>query len=84
MAHHKSAIKRAKKNIQEKHRNIHYKSTLKTTIKDVLGAKEKDAAQSKFQKATSLLDKMVVKGIIHKNKAANQKSRLARHVSSIA
>lgn len=84
MAHHKSAIKRAKKSLQEKSRNVHYKSSLKTAIKEVLAAEDQDTAQLEMKKTTSLLDKMVVKGIIHKNKAANQKSRLARHINSMA
>jgi len=84
MAHHKSAIKRSKKSIIENNRNIHNKSTLRTAIKNVLSASDLETAKKELRNTVSLLDKMVVKGIIHKNKAANQKSRLARYVNSLA
>jgi small subunit ribosomal protein S20 len=84
MAHHKSAIKRSKTSQQENQRNVHYKSSLKTAIKEMLAAEDKESAQLKFKETTSLLDIMVVKGIIHKNKAANKKSRLAKQINSIA
>jgi len=84
MARHKSAIKRSKKSVILKNRNVHNKSSLKTAIKSVLSANDLETAKSELNNTISLLDKMEVKGIIHKNKAANQKSRLARYVNSMA
>lgn len=84
MAHHKSAIKRVRTSRQQNQRNIRYKSSLKTATKKVLSATEKEAAQAELYKTTSMLDKLVIKGIIHKNKAANQKSRLAKYVNTLA
>lgn len=76
MANHKSAIKRIQTNARDAARNRHYMSMLKTNIKKVRNAENKEQAQQLYRETTSLLDKLVVKGIIHKNKAANQKSKL--------
>lgn len=83
MAHHKSAIKRIKTNEKSRQRNNHYKSLMKSTLKSVLSTTEKEAAEGKMGGAISLLDRLASKGIIHKNKAANQKSRVSRHVNSL-
>lgn len=57
---------------------------MRSTIKKVLETKEKEAAENHYTKAVSLLDKLASKKIIHSNKAANQKSRLAKHIKSLA
>jgi len=64
-------------------RNRYYKSTMKTFIKAVLSASDKEEALGKYNKAASLLDKMVNKGIIHRNTAANKKSRLMKYINSL-
>lgn len=56
---------------------------MKTHIKKVLGSENKETAQSALRKAVSVIDKVSAKGIIHKNKAANQKSRLYKYVSTL-
>jgi len=76
MAHHKSAFKRMKTNARDNERNRAYKSTLKTQIKKVRSAKNKEEGVALFRNAESMLDKLARKGIIHKNKAANQKAKL--------
>ena len=83
MAHHKSAIKRIQTTARDNIKNKAYISALKTQIKKVRAATSKEEAQSQYVKATSQLDKLVNKGIIHKNKAANQKSRLAVLVNKL-
>ncbi len=83
MAHHKSAIKRIKTNVRDNLRNRIYLSALKTQLKKVRSAEDKKAGEEQYRKATSLLDKLVQKGIIHKNTAANQKSKLAAVVRSM-
>ena len=83
MAHHKSAIKRIQTNARDNLKNKAYISALKTQIKKVRAATTKEEAQSQYIKATSQLDKLVNKGIIHKNKAGNQKSRLAVLVNKL-
>ncbi|MEJ2635185.1 MAG: 30S ribosomal protein S20 [Calditrichia bacterium] len=84
MAHHKSAIKRIEIAERNRERNRFYRSTMRTSIKEVLNSETKENAFENFKKASSLLDKLVTKGIIHRNLAANKKSRLMRHVNSLA
>lgn len=85
MANIKSQIKRNRQNEARRVRNKSVRSTLRTNIKRFLQTAEagdQDAAQAEFVKVTSALDKAAAKNIIHKNKAANQKSRLAKKLSS--
>jgi small subunit ribosomal protein S20 len=85
MANIKSQIKRNRQNEARRVRNKGARSSLKTRIKSFLEAAEggdKAAAQERLREATQALDKAAAKGVIHKNKAANQKSRLARKLSS--
>ncbi|RMF61646.1 MAG: 30S ribosomal protein S20 [Calditrichaeota bacterium] len=83
MANYPSSIRRIRRNEKSRQRNVHYKSMMKTYIKKVLAAESREDAESRYRKATSVLDKLVSKGIIHRNKAANQKARLARYVNSL-
>ncbi len=83
MAHHLSAIKRAKTNLVQKRRNTIYKSMLKTKLKKVLSIKDKAAIQEELKSAYALVDKLAAKGIIHKNKAANKKSKLIHYANSL-
>lgn len=57
---------------------------MKTSIKKVLTITDKAVAQEELKKTTALLDKLAAKGIIHKNKAANKKSQLARYANKLA
>ncbi len=84
MAHHKSAIRRIRKSEQQRLRNRHYRSLMRTMIKKVLNAADKAEAEKQLRQTTSILDKLARKGIIHPNKAANQKSRLTRFVNKMA
>ena len=80
---HKSAQKRARQAIKRTERNKFYKARIKTAVKNVLSAKNKDNAEKELKSAVSMLDKVASKGVIHKNKAANKKSRLTRHVNKM-
>jgi small subunit ribosomal protein S20 len=84
MAHHKSALKRIKTSWKQNRRNVSYKSEMKTSIKKVLSIKDKETIQPELNKTYALLDKLAAKKIIHKNKAANKKSKLARYANSLA
>ena len=52
-------------------------------VKALRGTSEKEAAQELLPKVTSMLDKLAKRNIIHKNKAANLKSKLASHVNKL-
>jgi small subunit ribosomal protein S20 len=84
MANHKSAIKRIKKSNSENSINRIYLSKMKSAIKSVKTAKNKEEAEKFFRNTSSLFDKLVSKKVIHKNKAANEKSKLAKLVNSMS
>ena len=84
MAHHKSTIKRIKLTEIQRERNKAYKSRMKTAIKRVREAENKEAGTAALISAYSEIDKMAIKGIISKNTAANKKSRLTRYVNSLS
>lgn len=83
MAQHASAAKQARQAERRRLHNKHYQSLLKTVIKRVRQTKEKDKAHAALQRAVKLLDQLAAKGIIHRNKAANQKSKLTRLVNAM-
>lgn len=79
-------MKRIRTNEKARQRNQAYKSELKTLIRktrEAVEAGEKEAAVEALRKASRKLDKAVSKGVIHRNQAANRKSKLAKRVSSI-
>ncbi|ERJ13737.1 30S ribosomal protein S20 [Haloplasma contractile] len=83
----KSQEKRAKTNEKRRLQNAAFKSQMRTVIKAVETAVQNndvETAKSSYRNACKFLDKSVSKGINHKNYAANQKSRLAKLVNSVA
>jgi small subunit ribosomal protein S20 len=87
MANIKSAKKRAKQAVRRRERNVELRSRFRTAVKKVLKAAEqgdKDSAQALFRAAVPEIDKMVTKGILKKNRAANYKSRLNARIQAIA
>ena len=83
MAQHASAAKQARQAKRHERRNKHYRSLMKTVIKRVRQVKEKDKANVALRRVVKLLDQLAAKGIIHRNKAANQKSSLMKYVNAI-
>ena len=84
MANHKSARKRIRQNEVRRLRNRYYHKTARTAVKVLRNEADKAAASEQLPKVISLLDKLAKKNIIHKNKAANLKSKLTKHVNSLA
>jgi small subunit ribosomal protein S20 len=84
MPRHKSAEKRVKTNEKRNQRNTSYKSMMKTSIKKVRGITSKETIQQELSKTYSMLDKLAAKGIIHKNKVANKKSKLAKYANTLS
>ena len=86
MANIKSQIKRIRTNEKRRQRNLAVKSELKTLVRRTRAAVEagdKEAAIEALRIASRKLDKAVSKGVIHRNQAANRKSKLARRVQSL-
>ncbi len=71
-----SAKKRLRQNTAKQLRNQIAKTRIKTEVKKAISGEENTAV--------SVIDRAAAKGIIHKNKAARQKSRLAKRLSSAA
>lgn len=86
MANIKSQIKRIKTNEKARLRNRAVKSELKTYVRktrEAVIAGDKAAATTALHDASRKLDKAVSKGVIHKNQAANRKSKLAAAVNAL-
>ena len=84
MANHKSAAKRIRSNNAKALRNRYQHKTTRTYIKRLRQATEKTEAEELLKQVTSMLDKLAKRNIIHKNKAANLKSSLTKHVSALS
>ena len=72
-----------KTNLKSNRRNVSYKTQMKSSIKKIRSITDKEVIQEELKKTNSLLDKLASKKIIHKNKAANQKSKLAKYANSL-
>ena len=83
MANHKSALKRIRANQAKRLRNRYQAKTTRTYIKRLRNTEDKAEAQELYKTVASMIDKLAKKNIIHKNKAANNKSKLAKHVASL-
>ena len=85
MANIKSQIKRNRTNEKARLRNKGTRSEVKTRIKKAVASAETGAetAAADLRVAVKRLDKAAAKGIIHKNQAANRKSRLVRRIAAL-
>jgi small subunit ribosomal protein S20 len=83
MANHKSALKRIRQNESKRVHNRYYAKTMRNALRDFRALTDKKEAEEHFPKMSSLIDKLVKKNIIHKNKAANLKSKMAKQVSTL-
>jgi small subunit ribosomal protein S20 len=84
MANHKSALKRIRANESKRLRNRYQHKSTRTLIKKLRLTTDKAIVSDLFKQVSSALDKLAKKNIIHKNKAANQKSKLAKLSNKIA
>jgi small subunit ribosomal protein S20 len=84
MANHKSSEKRIRQNETHKLSNKYYAKTTRNAVKKLRSVTAKDEADKLFPDVVSMLDKLAKKNVIHKNKAANLKSSLNKHVNSLS
>jgi small subunit ribosomal protein S20 len=84
MANHKSALKRIRANENRKIQNRYHGKTMRNAIKKFKAIEVKNEASNQLPKMVSMIDKMAKRSIIHKNKAANLKSKLTRKVTAMA
>ncbi|AOE50104.1 30S ribosomal protein S20 [Kangiella sediminilitoris] len=86
MANIKSAKKRARQAEARRKHNASRRSMLRSYMKKVvyaIDAGNKKDAEAAFQRAVSVIDTAVNKGLIHKNKAARHKSRLSARIQAL-
>jgi len=83
MANHKSAIKRIRSNGAKRTENRYYAKTTRTAIKALRAAESKKDAETLLPKVNSMIDKLAKKSVIHKNKAGNIKSKLAKKIATL-
>ena len=83
MAHHLSAKKRIRQNEKRRLNNKYYARTSRTAVKNLREMDNKEEAAAELQKVSALLDKLSKRNIIHKNKASNLKSKLAKQVNKM-
>ena len=84
MANHKATKKDVRQAAKRRDRNRYYGKTTRNAIRDLRENKEKGAFSESLPLVASMIDKLAKRGIIHKNKAANLKSKLARKANSLA
>ena len=87
MANSAQARKRARQGEKRRVRNASQRSMARTYIKRVnaaIEAKNVEEANNAFVEAVPVIDKMITKGILHKNQAARYKSRLNKKIKSLA
>jgi len=77
MPHHKSAAKRVKTNEKARVSNVAVKSRMRSAVKAVRTATTRTEAETALKAAISILDRTAAKGVIKKETASRQKSRLA-------
>ncbi|HET8860612.1 30S ribosomal protein S20 [Marivirga salinae] len=84
MANHKSALKRIRSSAAKRLRNKYQAKTTRTYIRRLRATEDKAQAEDLLKTVTSMLDRLAKKNIIHKKKADNNKSKLAKHVAKLA
>ena len=86
MANNSSARKRVRQNERHRQNNVTQKSRMRTAVKKVITAADADnskEATALYGTAQPLIDSLATKGLIHKNKAANLKSKLNKRIKAI-
>jgi small subunit ribosomal protein S20 len=84
MANHKATKKDVRQASKRRDRNRYQGKTTRNAIRDLKELKEQKAAAESLVDVSSMIDKLAKKGIIHRNKAANLKSKLAKRVNTLA
>jgi small subunit ribosomal protein S20 len=83
MANHKATKKDVRQADKRRDRNRYYGKTTRNAIRDLKEIKVQKEAGEKLPEVAAMIDKLAKKGVIHKNKAANLKSKLARKINAL-
>ena len=84
MANHKATEKDVRQAAKRRDRNRYYGKTTRNAIREIRGLKDEKAYDEQLPLTVSMIDKLAKRGVIHKNKASNLKSKLTKRVSAIA
>ncbi|HEV9038827.1 MAG TPA: 30S ribosomal protein S20 [Puia sp.] len=84
MANHKATKKDQRQAEKRRDSNRYYGKTTRNAIRELRAVKGEKEAGEKLPEVASMIDKLAKKGVIHKNKAANLKSKLARKINGLA
>ena len=84
MANHKSSIKRIRQTETRRLRNRYYAKTARNAVRALRRLTDKTEAEAKLRTISAMLDRLASKKAISKNKAANLKIKLAKHVAKLA
>ena len=83
MANHKSALKRIRRNEAVRLRNRYQHKTTRNAIKKLRSEEKKEDAVALLPSVYRMIDRLAKRNIIHNNKAANLKGKLAKHVAAL-
>ncbi len=83
MSHHLSAKKRIRQTESKRVKNKYYARTTRSAVKKLRDTTDKEAATEQYSEVVSMLDRLAKNNVIHKNKASNLKSKLAKHVNGL-
>ena len=84
MANHQATKKDVRQAAKRRDRNRYYGKTTRNAIRDLKEIKDVKEAAKQLPEVISMIDKLAKKGIIHKNKASNLKSKLSRRTKATA
>ena len=84
MPQHASAVKRVRQSAARRLRNREHRSRMRTMVKKLLQTEDASAAKTLYPETQAYLDRLVTKGIIHRNKSAHYKSQISVHLNKIA
>jgi len=84
MANHSATKKDVRQATKRRDRNRYYGKTTRNAIRDMKTSTEKTAYEGLLPDVISQIDKLAKRGIIHKNKAANLKSKLTKKAKTLA
>ena len=83
MANHNATKKDVRQATKRRDRNRYYGKTTRNAIRDLQEIKDGKSANEKLPEIVAMVDKLAKRGIIHKNKASNIKSKLTRRINAL-
>lgn len=84
MANHKSSLKRIRQTEKRRLHNRYYAKSMRNEVRKFRTLTDKSEAENQLPKMYAIIDKVAKRGIIHKNKAGNLKSKLSKYTAKLA